>query len=253
MTKEQAYCCLNCSATGNCCGPCGECNPCCEDCGDTSTCKASAFLDKDDNFYLKWQGTYSSQYSKTDSEFNDTTCIDNTHVDAAHSVSSFDSDGNCKNSYSSNWVNSKSCCECDCSDNAGGYKVSIIGDENSLTTTTTAGPSTEDPDGEGCENLDGYSITEPGPGLGCPGPSEREEKQNSRTISSGGSGDDNYIISTLSSNLKATVTWNTSLSLYDSKGDVVEDPWSILSAPNPYDPLNPIRVVSAPACHFFHP
>jgi hypothetical protein len=222
-----------------------------------SGCKSTAFLDQNNDFYLKWSGTRSYENSTKYFYFDNGICIDHNTNFSTYSVNSFDSDGNCSNYNFENAVYSKTCCECDCPDNPGGIQLISSGDENLLTTTTIAGASTEDPDGVGCENLTGYEDRSTGPGYACPGPSEQNEKVNTKTTvceyEEEYNSDQNCVDTTIDSSLKATVTWNTSLRLYDSKGDIVAFPWGILPAPDPYDPLNPIRVVSAPACHFFAP
>ena len=256
MDTKIAYCCLHCSDQKNCCGPCGECEACCKDCGDTSACKSTAFLDKDDNFYLKWQGTNSTQGAGTNFHFDYAYCIDHSVSNTSNSNSEFDSDGNCKISYFSNTVYSKQCCECDCPQNPGGIQFMYEGDEISSTFTETRGASTDPEEDPGCNGMQGFSYTETGGGYGCPGPSEQNEKVNTETTvcqyEEEYHSEQNCLTTTINSSSKATVTWNTSLTLYDSEGNPVANPWSMLPAPDPYDPLNPIRVVNAPGCHFFH-
>ena len=254
MDKKRAYCCLNCTNSANCCGACGECPACCADCGDTSTCKGSAFLGKDNNFYLKWRGRNSSQNSTRYFYFDDAICIDHSVIVTSNSNSSFNSNGECQIIYFDNTTYSRECCECDCSQNPGGLQITNVGDQISRTTTSVAGAPT---DGSGCESDPGYNATEPGPGYSCPGPSEQNETVNTENTiceyPEEESADQECTTTTINSRLIATVTWSSQLNLYDGRGDIVANPWSILPSPNPYNPLDPIRVVSAPACHFFAP
>jgi len=69
MTKEQAYCCLNCTASPNCCGICGECPECCKDCGDMSGCNSSAYF-KDGVFYLDYISVYSTSMNRNYSDLS---------------------------------------------------------------------------------------------------------------------------------------------------------------------------------------
>jgi hypothetical protein len=208
-------------------------------------CKGSAFLDKSNNLYLKWQGNVSDNYSYSAQYFNLTSCEDHSSNSNSASNSSFDSDGKCNANYSSSNYHSYFCCECDCPANEGGSSGSTIGDEKSTTSTWNVGQPTEDPEGEGCDNLGGYSGSSTGPGISCPPtPFEQEINESSST-----STEESNI--TTSRFLKATVTWSTSATLYDGNGDPVADPWSMLPAPGAYDPLNPLRIVNAPGCYFF--
>ena len=257
MTKEQAYCCLNCTASANCCGACGECSACCEDCGDMSACKSSAFLDKNNRFYLKWEGTHSGYSMQSDWHFDDDRCIDHSvNYIQMTPISSFDSDGKCEIEFSSNTNYSKTCCECECNRNEGGRNILMFGNEKYNITSYSFGAPTQDPDGEGCENLRSYSERLQGDGFGCPNPSEQEEEQYSHNTAcvyeEEYNSDQDCTTTTIKSYIKATVSWTKQLHLYDSNGDLVGSPWSILPAPDPYDPLDPIRVVNAPGCHFFH-
>jgi hypothetical protein len=243
MTKEEAYCCLNCGESAGCCGPCGECSECCKDCGDTSSCVTSAYFGKDDKIYKAYTATYFDWYTQY-----------NWLVDREASFGSingtYESITNETLKYGSttfnSWMSDGGACD--------------IGPDTMYTksTTTYNGKTSTNVSSNrglcGCNDFDGclglfadYCFE-----CGC-----TCDKIFSGS-STGGVGTIPKVDASAPScgmfkdgthDRGGTVTFIIPLKTYNSLGEIVADPTPATA----YNPCNPIRTATAPACHFFHP
>jgi len=263
MNKKQAYCCLNCSNLSPCNGAI-DCDVCCEDCGDMSTCKGSAFLDKDDKFYLSYNYTANYSANEMGSGSDDIDCINVNELPSYNSSFAIEleilSGNNPLYNGSYDFSNSKTCCGISCCTNEDPISPSLTQEstiktiikDNFFTTVSISTPA-HDYDGEcGVETTTNSNGIYQGnlaiiDGSFCPcGYCEDID-----TESEGAAG-------TIEKYRKKTkgfgsISFSTELKLYNSNGEEVEDPWSILNPPDPFDSCNPIRTATAPGCHFFAP
>jgi len=241
MTKEQAYCCLNCANSPSCCEPCGECESCCEDCGDTSMCQGSAYF-KDGSFYKNYVNTTSSSSSyeyvknngghKRDTSYTSTyTSADNICLTYGSSLTTYCFDDGDEGA--SQWFcNGAECQGNSCSDNDECF-------------TKPSGPQpchVGRCDGSG-DCIGTYSPTCGCADDTCPG------------FDSGCSGlecicDDpeDECEGDFVSKYTAKITFTDPVKLYNKEG---QDVGNIIGAT--YDPCGPCATWGAPACHFFAP
>ena len=247
MTKKRAYCCLSCSNLPPCSQAANSCAECCKDCGDpvslTLNCLPGALIDPNDNFYKGYTATLSYYYEEgvpgvmpdvtpftyetyykstvqaTYDSIKDITRFNTTDIAKESNYSSFCSDDYVEAPYWGIWSNTES------------YS-------NEKTQLTFCVNNSSNP-GQGfyCPLWNGCSIqSDDGPNYysflpkmpECP-PQPNDYATDLRDV-----------------------VWKIPLKLYDKFGKEIEDPWSILDPPDPFDPCDPIRGVSAPACHFFH-
>lgn len=255
MTQKQAYCCLNCTASANCCGACGECPACCADCGDTSVCSSSAFLDKNDKLYLRYNYNSSYQYTDTYLGTDDVDCdykrgsqtVLNINVNILFGEAPLFNGG-----YS--FSNHDECCGLHCCYNdIGGAQMLEIQTsiKNNFSSTVTTSTPTRDYNDD-CGVKTTTRSSEPYNGIaniidgdfctcGLCVDEQYEEThpwgiEIGRTKSMG----------------RGVFSYFQEVKLYNSNGEEIEDPSSIISYPG-FDPCNPIRNVFAPSCHFFAP
>lgn len=231
MDGKQAFCCLNCTASPNCCGTCGECPVCCDECGDTSICQPLVYIDQNNDFYKGYIATQKFYYEegKPVMPFSYQEYYKN-FINAT-----YNSIENKTTFYGGAiWQESNYSSVCDDPEQDGDYwfiqTSSSFFDEKEAKdqyciTSTDGACSAWKGCGDGNTYPSGpYSFTPKMPD--CPQPN-------------------NY-----SSDIRK-VTWINPLRLFNNVGVLVAHPWSILNQPSPFDPCNPIRIVAAPACHYF--
>ena len=263
MTKKQAYCCLNCTASANCCGACGECPACCEDCGDTSSCVTSAYFDGN-SFYTDYSASVNLSRSQTGSGCEG---FYGGPADTSYNLNIF-------SAKEETWVAVKMSNINGIGDDNG--KLVIQGSDSCGNPSCGGGGYSFDYEDSGyCDA--GYVICEDGqtivnytkirgdcgnhptcitknmPGIGavngcnspqlpyyfsCQGPEACEEA--SRNCA------EDTRITIRESRI---INFNTEVILYNNQGQAV-NPGFIGAS---YDPCNATRTWSAPACHFFAP
>jgi hypothetical protein len=224
-----------------------------------STCKGSAFLDKDDKFYLSYN--YTANYSENEmgSGTDDVDCYGDplTSYASTFAITLEILSGNnplYNGSYS--FSNSASCCgeEC-CSEDGHSTQwrnIDTTIENNLFKTVDTFSPAHKSDGSCGqkyTDNSNGLYVGTLGiiDGSFCPcgycedtdeeypGYAGSIQKYRKKTSGFG------------------SISFSTELKLYNSNGEEVEDPWSILNPPDPFNSCNPIRTATAPGCHFFAP
>jgi len=238
MSKEQAYCCLNCTTSANCCGECGGCESCCENC-DTSACKSSAYF-KDGNFYLNYTSKYNgssdyewsdnADYQKGNSSFSYSYNSKNDLCSASGSITHLGvhEDGDAtftSTGYGgSNGIEGYGC-GCDTNDfcwNNGSCNSGPNGDADPCCASFTGGC------GVICADDECGSFNFGCSGLECV------------------CDDEEWCDGTYVSENSATISFQDTVRLYNSEG---EDVGNIVGAS--YNPCNPCATWGAPSCHYF--
>jgi hypothetical protein len=233
MNEKQAYCCLECANLPPCDAAAGNCAPCCSDCGDTSICQTSAYFGKNDKIYKGYTTTWSYWAKAYDWDADKE--LFNESIGG-----SYDSIKNEKLVFGSTVFNSWLCGSCLCGEGPEtAYSLSTTTYEGKTSTTEWSNKGLCRDDCEDCGECDCNAIYK--------GSFNSNNVPFIPTIDASAPDCDMFKDSNTDS--KGTVTFIVPLKTYNGKGEIVQDP-----TPNrQYDKCHPIRIASAPSCHFFAP
>ena len=236
MTKKQAYCCLNCTNSAGCSAVAGQCPYCCADCGNTSSCTTTAYFGKDDQIYKGYISTTSSS-SPGEWYFGE--------YNVANGSATYNSITNSLEESSMSRFITILCGECLCGE---GIEYSYtdsttVCSGKTCTTTTQSKGNCQDCNGDppcgpntfggGCQ----CEAVNTGTSIGTP------SNFFARDVT--GPACDGAVPEGAS----LTISFIVPLQTYNSLGEIVADP----IPGSAYDPCNPIRIATAPACTFFAP
>jgi hypothetical protein len=253
MDKKQAFCCLNCTNLPPCNAAAGNCVPCCADCGDTSNCRSTAYFGKQGGIYKGYISTSSSSPPQGEWVFGEysigggtTTYNSITQKVTATGFSKFitiqcgpcycgsssesnpseiayqETITNCSGEICTTTFISKGICIDDCEECSSEFCFGCgCTCERVFSSTSISTPS----------NFFARDVT--GPACDASGPNSCQN--------------DGACIVPEYTDL--TINFIEPLKTYNSLGEIVGDP----TPDTEYNPCSPIRIATAPGCHFFAP
>jgi len=239
MTQKQAYCCLNCTNLPPCNAAAGNCVPCCADCGDTSNCFSTAYFGKDDKIYQGYTATWfysATQYNWLENQEFANDLINGTYNSIKNETLV----------YGQSTFNSWCCGGFLCGHGPDiTYSKSTTTYNGKTSTTVSSNKGLCIDDCEECTSDQCFSC-----GCTC-------EKIFGGTSTGGvpnitiidASPPSCGLIKDNTFDMRGVVAFVNLLKTYNSKGEIVADP----TPGTAYNPCSPIRIATAPGCHFFAP
>jgi hypothetical protein len=233
MTKKQAYCCLNCTNSAGCSAVAGQCPSCCADCGDTSGCITTAYFGKDDQIYKGYIATSagSSEWSSIGEYY------------VANGRATYNSITDSLEESSMSRFITTLCGECLCGEGIGvSYNDNTTICSGKICTTTMEGKGN-------CQDCNGDPPCGPNTfGGGC----QCEDVYRSTSTSSPSYFSPRDVTGpacdgAVPEGVSLTITFIVPLRTYNYLGEIVANP----TPGSPYNPCQPLRSASPPACCFF--